>query len=72
MTMKNKSFCSNYCGISCVNGSCPNALDELDRSSDTDSYSSFHLDKPIHCKDCWCYRGCSDCYFFRDGRCFFK
>lgn len=56
--------CKGYCSINCVNGCCPNALDDMDRNSDTDAYACYHLDKKLSCKDCCYNKGtCEDCIF---------
>lgn len=44
--------CPNYCGLSCVNGSCPNAL--------AYEYSDYGYEH-CTCEECWFYRGCEDC-----------
>ena len=48
------SRCPNYCGVTCVNGSCPNAL--------ADEYPEYGY---IHCTcaECGYYKGCEDCCF---------
>lgn len=61
--------CSQYCGITCVDGHCPNALDDMDRRSDTDAYAAYHLDKKLSCSKCGYYRGCEDCYFAGTDMC---
>ena len=58
-----KAKCNSYCGVACVNGQCPNALDEMDRNSDTDEYACYHLEKKLRCKDCPYNKGCDDCCF---------
>lgn len=51
-----REHCPSYCGLSCVDGSCPYA--------DCRSLSS------NDCAECWCYEGCSDCCFaVDDGSC---
>lgn len=49
------SRCKQYCGISCINGSCPIA--------NIDDY--IERDYPVirKCEDCHYYKGCEDCYF---------
>lgn len=42
-------YCTSYIGVSCVNGTCPNAQE----------YEEYH--KPIPCKECFHYQGCEDC-----------
>lgn len=66
--MKTKR-CSQYCGITCVDGHCPNALDDMDRHSDTDAYAAYHLDKKISCSKCMYYKGCEDCCFVGTEMC---
>lgn len=46
--------CEGYCGVACVDGSCPIALYHED-------FTLFER-KPS-CKDCFYYKGCEDCYF---------
>ena len=62
-------MCPNYCGFTCVNGHCPNALDDMDRRSDTDAYAAYHLDKKLPCSKCTYYHGCEDCYFAGTDMC---
>ena len=42
--------CPNYCGVTCVNGTCPVALGECH----------------ITCDECPYYKGCEDCAFCND------
>lgn len=42
-------ICGGYCGVTCVNGYCPNA--NMDGG------------KQISCEDCFYYEGCEDCAF---------
>lgn len=42
-------YCKNYLGVSCIDGSCPNAIAE-----------ELPYEK-IKCEDCWRYKGCADC-----------
>lgn len=44
--------CPSYCGLTCVNGSCPKALYE-----DNPEY----FDERPSCKSCSGYNGCEDC-----------
>ena len=48
-------YCQHYCGISCVDGACPLANRE--------EYEERCYDLPKHCRDCYRYLGCEDCYF---------
>lgn len=52
--------CINYCGVTCVDGNCPNVL--------ADAYAEYGH-KHITCGECWFYEGCSDCVFFGTSRC---
>ena len=47
--------CKKYCGVSCIDGSCPIA--------NIDDY--IERDYPVirKCEDCHHYNGCEDCYF---------
>lgn len=54
-------FCSNYTGITCVDGNCPIA-----RSED---YSEYGIDVPKNCKECSDYKGCEDCAWFGTELC---
>ncbi len=49
--------CKNYVGVTCVNGTCPNALAE--------EYPEYGYEK-VSCEECGFYKGCNDCIFF-DG-----
>ena len=44
-------YCVRYCGVACVNGSCPNAIEDEFRQG------------KISCEECWHYEGCKDCCF---------
>ena len=50
--------CEAYCGVACVDGSCPLAsrLDYYDRGYDTIN----------DCDECHYYKGCEDCCFDGD------
>ena len=52
--------CMNYCGVTCVNGSCPNAL-----ANEYPEYGYEHCD----CKECAYYKGCTDCVFYGTDMC---
>lgn len=47
--------CGNYCGVVCINSSCPMAL--------RDEYMERGYDIVHNCDECIHYRGCDDCYF---------
>ena len=50
------NYCKDYCGVACVDGSCPMALD--------DEYAERGYDLIKNCSECFYYNGCEDCYFF--------
>lgn len=52
--------CINYCGVTCVNGGCPNAL--------ANSYPEYGYEH-VTCKECGYYRGCEDCAFYNTEVC---
>ena len=47
--------CKGYCGVACVDGSCPVA--------NADEYAERGYDAIRDCKDCYLYKGCEDCAF---------
>ena len=47
--------CEGYCGISCIDGSCPIAR--------ADEYAERGYDIVDNCDECYRYGGCDDCYF---------
>lgn len=49
-----KTRCPDYCGITCVDGSCPNAMAE-----EYPEYGYEHCT----CEECGYYEGCGDCCF---------
>lgn len=50
-----RKICERYCGISCVDGSCPKANFE--------EYAERGMDVVRSCDECPYYRGCVDCCF---------
>ena len=51
--------CPDYCGVTCVNGCCPNALAEI-----------FAECEYCTCEECAYYKGCEDCCFVdENGNC---
>lgn len=52
--MKNKR-CKGYCGVACIDGSCPMANRE--------EYAERGYDIVNSCNDCHYYNGCEDCAF---------
>lgn len=53
--------CKGYCGIVCVDGSCPKANQE--------EYEERCMNVIKNCKDCPFYKGCEDCVFFDTQYC---
>lgn len=47
-----KTRCGSYVGVTCVNGSCPNAL--------ADEYPEYGYEH-CTCEECGYYKGCEDC-----------
>lgn len=54
--------CRNYCGVSCVNGTCPIA--------NRDEYIERDIPVVWDCDYCHYYEGCKDCYFFENPECY--
>lgn len=54
--------CPNYCGISCIDGSCPIALQE--------EYSEQGCDTIKSCDECYRNNGCDDCAWEDTELCF--
>lgn len=52
---KEHKICRSYCGLACVDGSCPMA--------NYDEYMERGYDIVHSCSECHYYRGCDDCYF---------
>lgn len=52
--------CDNYCGIACIDGSCPRA--------NAEEYMERCMDVVMDCDDCFYYEGCDDCYFYGDEK----
>ena len=48
-------YCPSYCGVSCIDGSCPVANYE--------EYAERGYDLVHNCKECPRILGCEDCYF---------
>lgn len=53
--MKERQVCKGYCGVSCVDGSCPMANRE--------EYAERGYDIVHNCDECHYYKGCEDCCF---------
>lgn len=47
--------CKEYCGVSCIDGTCPKA--------NIEEYVERGYDVVTKCDDCSRYKGCEDCYF---------
>ena len=45
--------CQNYCGLSCINGQCPNIL--------ANEYPEYGYEG-CTCEECGYYKGCKDCF----------
>ena len=53
--------CPDYCGVTCVNGQCPQAL--------AYDYSEYGYEY-CTCEECAYYKGCEDCCFVdENGNC---
>ena len=48
-------ICKGYCGVSCIDGTCPIA--------NRDEYEERGYDVISSCEDCNRYKGCEDCRF---------
>lgn len=53
--------CKGYCGVACVDGSCPIA--------NRDEYAERGYDVINSCSECSCYNGCKDCAFNGTSMC---
>ena len=58
---ENIIICSGYCGVTCVDGSCPIA--------NRDTYIEYGCPVVWECKDCPYYKGCKDCAFENTDMC---
>ena len=58
MTNRN---CKGYCGVSCVDGTCPQANRE--------EYAERGYDLVNNCNECHYNNGCEDCYFSGTDMC---
>ena len=47
--------CKGYCGVACVDGTCPAANQE--------EYEEQSIPVRPNCKECFMYKGCEDCCF---------
>ena len=50
-----KERCEGYCGVTCIDGTCPMA--------NRDEYAERGYDIVHNCDECAYYKGCEDCYF---------
>lgn len=60
---ENTTLCKGYCGVSCVDGSCPIA--------NIEEYKERDYDVIRNCKECSRYKGCEDCCFEGTDACFY-
>lgn len=45
--------CKGYCGVACVDGTCP--------AANREEYEERDIPVPRNCRECHMYRGCEDC-----------
>ncbi len=57
----NRKICIGYCGITCVDGTCPKAKRE--------EYAERGYDVVHDCQECHYYKGCDDCAFYDTDLC---
>lgn len=50
---KQQERCKSYCGVACVDGTCPIA--------NMEEYEERGYDITHNCNECWYYKGCDDC-----------
>lgn len=55
------NYCKGYCGVFCVNGTCPTA--------NWEEYAERAIDVIMKCDDCFYYKGCEDCFFYKTDMC---
>lgn len=48
-------YCRSYCGVACVDGTCPAANQE--------EYEEQCIPITRNCRKCYMYKGCEDCCF---------
>ena len=58
--MNKEKICKSYCGVTCINGSCPIALYYEDITK---------FKRKPSCKNCVYYKGCEDCCFENTDMC---
>ena len=58
--MDENKICKGYCGVACIDGSCPIA--------NRDEYAERGYDIVHECSECIYYKGCEDCCFDGDAR----
>ena len=59
--MKRNKRCEGYCGVTCVDGTCPMANRE--------EYEERGYDVVKNCSECHYYQGCEDCCFYETDLC---
>ena len=62
--MQHEKYCTQYVGVTCIDGGCPIALH--------DEYVERGYDTIKSCKECPYYTGCKDCYFYGTDECMRK
>lgn len=58
--MSENEICKGYCGVACIDGSCPIA--------NRDKYAERGYDVVHKCSECIYYKGCEDCCFDGDAQ----
>ena len=53
--------CLSYCGLACIDGTCPKA--------NFDEYAERGYTSVRDCDECYFYKGCDDCYFIDSEYC---
>ena len=48
-------YCKGYCGVACVDGTCP--------AANLEEYEEQYIPITRNCRECYMYKGCEDCYF---------
>lgn len=55
------TYCRGYCGVSCIDGTCPIA--------NKDEYAERCMDIISDCTSCFYHKGCEDCCFYDSEMC---
>lgn len=48
-------YCRSYCGVACVDGTCP--------AANREEYEEPYVTARLNCRECFMYKGCEDCCF---------